>query len=242
MRRSGPVAGAVPGSATRPAWRLQALIAADAAAEAGQFLEATPAGLPVSAALARPGQRLGAWTLLEPIGSGGMARWRAERSDGLYSAQVAIKLLHERAAALDAATAEVQRARFAREGELLARLSRPHIARLLDAGLTPKVRAFWCWSMCPARPSTPGATSTGWTCPRACGSSLQVCGRWPCAQPPRGAPRPQARQHPGDGRRPGKLLDFGVAKLLNDDAGFGDSDLTREGAADLTPPTRRPSS
>jgi serine/threonine-protein kinase len=57
--------------------------------------------------------------------------WRAHRNDGRFEAAVAIKLLHP--GILDAASA----ARFTREGTLLARLSHPHIARLLDAGVTP---------------------------------------------------------------------------------------------------------
>ncbi|MFO1226527.1 protein kinase domain-containing protein [Roseateles sp.] len=217
--------------------RLQALIAADAAAEAGQFLEAMPAGLPVSAALAQPGQRLGAWTLLEPIGSGGMGQvWRAERSDGLYSAQVAIKLLHERAAALDTATAAVQRARFAREGELLARLSHPHIARLLDAGLTPEGARFLVLEHVSGQAIDAWCDEHRLDLPARLRLFLQVCEAVAFAHNHLVVHRdlkPANILVTDEGQA--KLLDFGVAKLLNDDAGFGDSDLTREGAAGLTP-------
>ena len=76
------------------------------------------------------GQTLGAYTLGEPIGHGGMGSvWRAERSDGRYQATVAVKFLN--LALLGRGGAE----RFAREGDLLARLSHPNIARLLDAGV-----------------------------------------------------------------------------------------------------------
>ena len=64
--------------------------------------------------------------------------WR-ERSDGRFEGQVAIKLLN---AALVGRGGEE---RFAREGRILARLAHPHIARLLDAGVTRQ------------RPALPGA-------------------------------------------------------------------------------------
>ena len=76
------------------------------------------------------GRRLGAYTLIREIGRGGTGSvWLGERADGLYQGRVAIKLLS--APVLRDASA---RQRFAREGELLARLSHPNIARLLDAG------------------------------------------------------------------------------------------------------------
>jgi serine/threonine protein kinase/tetratricopeptide (TPR) repeat protein len=77
------------------------------------------------------GQTIGAYTLREAIGHGGMGTvWRAERSDGRYQATVAVKFLN--LALLERGGVE----RFAREGNLLARLSHPNIARLLDAGVT----------------------------------------------------------------------------------------------------------
>jgi len=83
------------------------------------------------------GQRCGNYRLLEPIGQGGMGSvWRGERIDGLYRSQVAIKLLGSLALSAQA------RARFAHEGELLARLAHPNIARLLDAGLTDDSQRF----------------------------------------------------------------------------------------------------
>lgn len=83
------------------------------------------------------GQRCGNYRLIEPIGQGGMGSvWRGERIDGLYQSQVAVKLLGSLALSAHA------RARFAREGELLARLTHPHIARLLDAGLTDDHQRF----------------------------------------------------------------------------------------------------
>jgi serine/threonine-protein kinase len=79
----------------------------------------------------RPGDRLGAWTLLQPLGSGGMGRvYLAERSDGHYQQQAAIKLL------LGWSGAQAL-ARLTSERQILARLNHPHIAKLLDGGTTP---------------------------------------------------------------------------------------------------------
>jgi serine/threonine protein kinase/tetratricopeptide (TPR) repeat protein len=114
---------------------LASLIADAARAEAAQFLAgsaappATAAG-PSVASLA--GTAIGAYVLETQIGQGGMgAVWKARRADGRYEGSVAVKLLH---------LSLIGRAgsrRFEREGAILARLSHPHIARMLDAGVTP---------------------------------------------------------------------------------------------------------
>lgn len=79
----------------------------------------------------RPGDRLGAWTLLRPLGEGGMGRvFLAERSDGHYQQQAAIKLL------LGWSGTEAL-ARLRAERQILARLNHAHIAKLLDGGSTP---------------------------------------------------------------------------------------------------------
>ena len=78
---------------------------------------------------ARVGQRLGAWEIVRPIGSGGMGEvFEARRADGQYDGRAAVKLLKR---GMDSA-AVLQR--FALERQALARLNHPHIARLLDAG------------------------------------------------------------------------------------------------------------
>lgn len=76
------------------------------------------------------GERLGAYELLRPLGSGGMADvWLACRSDGVFERQVALKIprLQSRTAAMTA--------RFALECNILATLEYPGIARLYDAGV-----------------------------------------------------------------------------------------------------------
>jgi eukaryotic-like serine/threonine-protein kinase len=97
---------------------------------ASDFLETSPlaaAAIPPSLS----GQTVGAYTLERPLGMGGMGTvWLARRSDGRFEGQVAVKLVN--LSVLDS----IGRDRFAREGSVLARLAHPHIARLLDAGIT----------------------------------------------------------------------------------------------------------
>jgi serine/threonine-protein kinase len=106
---------------------LAGMLAKLPAIEREGFLD-TPA-MPRPAGLA--GQAIGAYKLEREIGQGGMGTvWLARRTDGRYQGEVAIKFL--RAGIFGHGDA----GRFEREGSILARLSHPHIARLLDAGVT----------------------------------------------------------------------------------------------------------
>jgi eukaryotic-like serine/threonine-protein kinase len=83
------------------------------------------------------GQRLGAWRLEREIGRGGMgAVYLAERADGEYQQQVAIKLMRP---SWDSAEL-VQR--FRTERQILALLNHPNIARMLDGGVTPDGKPY----------------------------------------------------------------------------------------------------
>ncbi|MDF8333820.1 protein kinase domain-containing protein [Novosphingobium cyanobacteriorum] len=74
-------------------------------------------------------ERIGAWRVTGQIARGGMGTVvRAERADGLFRQDVAIKLIR-RDIASDAA-----RLRFAEERRILARLSHPAIVRIVDGG------------------------------------------------------------------------------------------------------------
>ncbi|MEO8673621.1 MAG: serine/threonine-protein kinase [Tahibacter sp.] len=82
------------------------------------------------------GDVLGAWTLLEEIGAGGMGRiFRARRSDGHFEQIAAIKLLAD-------VPGDSALEFLARERQILASLSHPHIARLLDGGSTPQGQPY----------------------------------------------------------------------------------------------------
>lgn len=90
------------------------------------------------ATAASAGEQFGPWRILDEIGSGGMAKvYRAERADGAYHQQVAVKLLYRTGGG--AGTAEK---RFEHERNLLARLEHPNIARLLDGGTTEDGRSY----------------------------------------------------------------------------------------------------
>ncbi len=73
------------------------------------------------------GDLFGAYRLLRPLGSGGMgAVWLAERADGAFERQVALKLLRGGWLRPDR--------HFRRERDILARLGHPNIAQLYDGG------------------------------------------------------------------------------------------------------------
>lgn len=103
---------------------LAALLADDDAAERRGFLS-----VPVELSLA--GMVVGSYTLERPLGHGGMGSvWLARRNDGRFEGRAAVKLLN--LALLSGAGQE----RFRREGSVLARLEHAGIARLLDAGVS----------------------------------------------------------------------------------------------------------
>ena len=78
------------------------------------------------------GARIGAWRIDRLLGEGGMGLvFLAHRDDGRFDQSAAIKLLRFTLAT----PAELER--FRRERRILARLEHPHIARLLDAGEHP---------------------------------------------------------------------------------------------------------
>jgi serine/threonine protein kinase len=91
------------------------------------FLETSP----LPAAVGLVGQKVGAYTLISHIGQGGMGSvWLAERNDGRFERQAAVKFVSV------ALTGPVTEERFKREGSILGRLTHPHIAELLDAGIS----------------------------------------------------------------------------------------------------------
>jgi hypothetical protein len=76
------------------------------------------------------GHVIGNYTLERPLGQGGMGSvWLARRNDGRYEGKAALKLLNLALVSRGGAQ------RFQREGSILARLTHPNIARLIDAGV-----------------------------------------------------------------------------------------------------------
>jgi serine/threonine protein kinase len=95
----------------------------------------SPAGVDV---LSRwEGRRVGAWEILREIGRGGMATvYLARRADDAFSKQAAIKIMHTGLSDPEMLN------RFWQEREILAQLDHPNIARLLDGGTTPDALPF----------------------------------------------------------------------------------------------------
>lgn len=92
------------------------------------------------------GSRAGAYRLLQPIGEGGMGVvYLGVRDDGQFENQVAIKFVQG---------GEDVLARFRQERQILARLVHPNIARLLDGGITEDGHPFMVMDYFPGKPIT----------------------------------------------------------------------------------------
>lgn len=90
-----------------------------------------PADLLPDGILPAEGEQVGPYRIVRPLGRGGMgAVFLAERADGQFEQQVALKLIRG-----GTASGQIVR-RFQSERQILARLQHPQIARLLDGGLT----------------------------------------------------------------------------------------------------------
>lgn len=83
------------------------------------------------------GQVIGRYRLVKLIGHGGMGSvWLGERDDGRFERRVAVKFLNH------ALVGQGNEERFKREGRILGRLSHPHIAELVDAGVTENANPY----------------------------------------------------------------------------------------------------
>jgi serine/threonine protein kinase len=99
------------------------------------FLEKGSPGWSSAPGLA--GQTTGPYTLISQIGQGGMGSvWLARRSDGRFERRVAVKFVNL------ALAGKGGEERFKREGSILGRLAHEHIAELVDAGVSPSGQAY----------------------------------------------------------------------------------------------------
>ncbi|MCW7541667.1 protein kinase, partial [Aquabacterium sp. A7-Y] len=86
----------------------------------------------------RIGQQLGPYRIVELIGRGGMGEvYRAERADGQYEQQVAIKLMGH------SFDREHAISRFHAERQILASLDHPNLAKVFDGGVTEDGRPYF---------------------------------------------------------------------------------------------------
>ena len=208
---------------------LQSLLDEHAVLSQECFLD-LDAGLPLEASLA--GQTVGAYTLVSPIGQGGMGSvWLARRSDGRFEGQAAVKFLN--AALVGRAGGE----RFRTEGTVLARLTHPHIARLTDAGVSPIGQPYLVLEYVEGEHIDRYCDGRGLGVEARIRLFLDVLGAVAHAHANLIVHRdikPSNVMVTPEGQV--KLLDFGIAKLLEggDQPGAA-TDLTRESGWALTP-------
>jgi len=163
------------------------------------------------------GSRIGAYRIVDEVGSGGMgAVYLAVRDDDQYQKRVAIKLIRR---GMD--TADML-ARFLHERQILANLEHPLIARLLDGGTSQDGRPFLVMDYVEGQPLDVYCRDRDLDIHARCRLFLKVCEAVSYAHRSLVVHRDLK---PGnilvtlDGSP--KLLDFGVAKLLDADTGAG---------------------
>jgi serine/threonine-protein kinase len=208
---------------------LRDLMADRRSLEAQGFLEAS---LVKPVDQERIGTQVGAYTIVSLIGRGGMGEvWLAQRSDGRFEGKFALKFLDTYTAspaALD---------RFRREGRLLARLAHPHIARLIDAGVTSSDRPYLILEYVQGTRIDDYCVTHGQNVEARVRLILDVLGALAHAHSNLVIHRdikPSNIVVTEDGDA--KLLDFGIAKLLGAEAGpDADSPPTRIEDAAFTP-------
>jgi serine/threonine-protein kinase len=213
---------------------------ARAAVDTGDFMRApvrlrgTGDGMPDGAMVAQPGLLIGPYRLLREIGAGGMgAVWLAERADGVLKRRVALKLPR-----LNWDTPGLAK-RMERERDILAGLEHPNIARLYDAGVDAQGRPYLALEYVEGRPLDVYCNECALGVRDRIGLFLQVA---------RAVAHAHARLVVHRDLKPSnilvtvdgsiRLLDFGVAKLIEGDVGkesANETHLTRVAGRALTP-------
>ena len=207
--------------------------------QAGAFIEAPAASrdssLPEDAVTMQLdsmiGRQVGAYRLVREIGRGGMgAVYLAVRADEEFRQRVAIKLVKR---GMD--TDFVIR-RFRNERQLLAALNHPNIARLLDGGATDDGLPYFVMEYIDGLPIHRYCDTHRLTIVERLKMFRQVC-----------AAVAYAHEHQVIHRdiKPGnilvtedgtpKLLDFGIAKILNPDLAYDTIDPTLSAMRMMTP-------
>ena len=241
--RSARLAG-LTGERPELAARLARLFAADAAADAGDSsvppllagaLGDRAPGL-LAAALAAPeelaaGERIGPYRLLGLLGRGGMGEvYRAERADGVFEQQVALKLVKR-----GMSSEEIVR-RFHRERQILARLEHPGIARILDGGTAADGRPYFVLELIEGEPILAWCRRAGPSVEERLRLMIAACDAVDTAHRNLVVHRdlkPSNLLVTAEGQV--KLLDFGIAKLLSPEAGAESRETTLHERSFLTP-------
>jgi len=211
--------------------QVQALLDDQAEAMRAGFLEKRPATEALTSA-AVAGETIGAYRLLSQIGQGGMGMvWLAERSDGRFQRKAAVKFL---SLGLAGKAAEE---RFRREGAIVGRLSHPHIAELLDAGVTAEGRPYLVLEYVDGEPIHRYCDEHKLDVSERCRLFLDVLSAVAHAHSSLIVHRDIKPSNVFVSRGGQvKLLDFGIAKLLEGEGSDGSATrLTHEAGSALTP-------
>ncbi len=214
----------------------------DACAKADAFLEDPPSRLAAELLAEQPvleGRRIGPYLVSARIGRGGMGVvYLAERDDGQFRQRVALKLVPR--------GLETEHAvrRFLDERQILASLSHPGIARLLDGGVTTDGLPYFAMEYVEGTPIDKYCETHALDVEARLELFAQVCDAVQYAHQNLVVHRDLKPSNilvtePGSDGAPGrpKLLDFGIAKLLDDGSPreTGRRDSTGTGARWLTP-------
>ncbi len=183
------------------------------------------------------GSRLGPWELVRPLGSGGMGIvWLARRVDGQATMQAAIKLLPPALAGPLRGDQDLFR-RFLLEKQILARLQHPNIARLLDASAGAGDAPNFVMEYVEGRPLMEALRGGSYTTEERLRMFLKICEAVAYAHANLIIHRDLKPQNVmvTEAGEP-KLLDFGIAKMLNDPAGDASVTLRRAFSLDYASP------
>lgn len=210
---------------------VRSLLAAD---ESGHSLLDGQASdvMPTPSEISMEGELVGPYKVIRQIGSGGMgAVYLAERADGHFQQQVALKLIRR---GMDSET--ILR-RFQSERQILARLQHPNIARLLDGGLAADGRPWFTLEYIEGKPINEYCDRLRLSIDQRLRLFVTVCEAVQYAQENLVVHRdlkPSNILVTGNGEV--KLLDFGIAKLVGTEAEEPSAaDMTRTGFRVMTP-------
>jgi eukaryotic-like serine/threonine-protein kinase len=177
------------------------------------------------------GRELGPWRIDTRIASGGMGSvFRAERADRQYDQVVAIKIM-----AAQLLTPDAMR-RFRTERQILANLGHPYIARLLDGGTTPEELPYLVMEYIDGQPIDAWCDAQQLNLRERIALFLKVCEAVEYAHRQLVVHRDLKPSNIlVDASGTPKLLDFGIARLVDSDAVPGAPELTQAGNQALTP-------
>ena len=190
-------------------------------------MDAPGEGAPESAV----GRRIGPYRTVRLLGRGGMGDvYLAERADGQFEKQVALKLLRTGFHSGD------RTQRFRAERQILASFTHPNIARLLDGGVTEAGRPFFAMEHVRGQPIDAYCDAHRLPIRKRLRLFLDVCAAVQYAHRNLIVHRdlkPSNILVTDDGTV--QLLDFGIAKLLDPERMPGTAPQTRTGLLPMTP-------